>query len=86
MSLIYHRPKKYTMFYVSCLKRAIGKQIIPIEEFPPLDEEEQLVLVLGGRLLEVQEMKLRNRSMKEYLIKWKNLPIWDATWEGEQMI
>jgi hypothetical protein len=25
-------------------------------------------------------------SIKEYLIKWKNLPIEDATWEGEQIL
>jgi hypothetical protein len=67
------------------LKRAIGKHIIPNEEFPPLDEEGQLVLV-PGEILEFWEKKLRKRSIKENLFKWKNLPIEDATWEGEQMI
>jgi hypothetical protein len=70
---------------VSCLKRAIGKHIIPIEELPPLDEEGQLILV-PEEILEVWEKRLRKRSIKEYLVKWKNLPIEDATWEGEQVL
>jgi hypothetical protein len=31
--------KIHNVFHVSCLKRAIGKYITPIEEFPPMDEE-----------------------------------------------
>jgi hypothetical protein len=77
--------KIHNVFHVSCLKRAIGKHIIPIEELPPLDEEGKLVLV-PEEILEVREKKLRKRSIKEYLVKWKNLPIEDVTWEGEQII
>jgi hypothetical protein len=44
-----------------------------------------LVLILE-EILEVREKKLRKRSIKEYLVKWKNLPMEDATWEGEQLI
>jgi hypothetical protein len=50
------------------LKRAIGKHIIPIEEFPPLDEEGQLVLI-PKEILKVREKKLRKRSIREYLVK-----------------
>ena len=67
------------------MKRDIGKHITLIEEFPPMDKEGKLVLILE-EILEVREKKLRKRSIKEYLVKWKNLPIEDATWEGEQMI
>jgi hypothetical protein len=77
--------KIHNVFHVSCLKRAIGKHIITIEEFPPLDEEGQLVLVLE-EILEVREKKLRKIKIKEYFVKWKNIPIEDATWEGEHMI
>ena len=30
--------------------------------------------------------QLRNRSISEYLIKWKNLPTEDSTWEDENFI
>ena len=44
-----------------------------------------MVLILE-EILEVREKKLRKRSIKEYLVKWKNLPIEDATWENEQVV
>jgi hypothetical protein len=44
-----------------------------------------LVLV-PEEILEVREKKLRRRSIREYLIKWKGFPIEDATWENEQVI
>ena len=34
----------------------------------------------------MQERKLRNRVILEYLVKWKELPMEDATWEGEQVL
>jgi hypothetical protein len=77
--------KIHNVFHVSCLKRAIGQHIIPIEELPPLDEEGQLILI-PEEVLEVQERKLRKRSIKEYLVKWKNLPIENVTWENEQVL
>jgi hypothetical protein len=36
--------------------------------------------------LEVREKRLRNRSIKEYLIRWKDLSIEDATWEKEHVV
>jgi hypothetical protein len=68
----------HNVFHMSCLKRAIGQHITPLEVLPPLDEEGQLVLVLE-EILEVREKKLRRRSIREYLIKWKIFPIEDAT-------
>jgi hypothetical protein len=70
--------KIHNVFHVSCLKRVIGKHIFPIEELPPLDEEGQLILI-PEEILEVREKRLRKRSIKEYLFRWKNLPIEDAT-------
>jgi hypothetical protein len=60
----------------------VGQHVVISTELPPLDEERQLILILK-EVLETRERKLRNMSIKEYLIKWKNLPIEDATWEGE---
>jgi hypothetical protein len=43
------------------------------------------VLILE-EILELREKRLQKRSIKEYLIRWKDLPIEDATWENEQMV
>jgi hypothetical protein len=66
--------KIHNVFYVSCLKRAIGKYITLIEELPPLDEEGQLILI-PEEVLEVREKRLRKINIMEYLIKWKDFPI-----------
>ena len=42
--------------------------------------------MIPEEILEVRDKKLRKISIEKYLLKWKNLPIEDATWEGEQMI
>jgi hypothetical protein len=63
----------------------VGQHVVISTELPPLDEKGQLILILE-KVLDTKERKLRNRSIKEYLIKWKNLPIEDATWEGEQIL
>jgi hypothetical protein len=44
------------------------------------------LVLIPEEILEVRERKLRKRSIREYLVKWKNLPVEDATWEGEQLI
>jgi hypothetical protein len=70
---------------VPCLKTAIGQHITLIEILPPMDEEGQLVLI-PEEILEVREKRLRKRSIKEYLIRWKDLPIEDATWENKHVV
>jgi hypothetical protein len=47
---------------------------MPNETLPPMDEEGQLVLI-PEEILEVREKRLRKRSIKEYLIRWKNYPL-----------
>jgi hypothetical protein len=77
--------KIHNVFHVSCLKKALVQQVSLTNELPLLDEEVQLILIPKD-VLEVREKKLRNINIKEYLIKWKNLPIEDASWEGEQVL
>ena len=74
--------KIHNVFHVSCLKKAVGQQIVASEELPPLDDEGHLVLV-PEKVLMAKERKLRNITIKEYLIQWKELLSEDATWEGE---
>jgi hypothetical protein len=71
--------KIHNMFHISCLKRAVGQQVSIPEELPPLDEEGQLELMLE-EVLERRERRLRSRVIRECLVRWRGLPVEDATW------
>ena len=59
---------------------------IPIQTIlPELDEEGKTILEPEA-VTEIRTRQLRNRSISEYLIKWKNLPTEDSTWEDENFI
>jgi hypothetical protein len=73
------------VFHVSCLKKELGQHITTSAELPSLDEEGQLVLV-PEEVLEVRERKLWNRVIRKYLVRWRELPAEDATWESEQIL
>jgi hypothetical protein len=73
------------VFHVSCLKILVGQFINTSEELPSLDEEGQLELV-SKEVLEFREKKLRSRVIRECLIRWRGLPVEDATWESEQVL
>jgi hypothetical protein len=73
----------YFMFFSS--RRKWDNILSFIQSFPPLDEEGQLILI-PEEVLETREHKLRNMSIKEYLIKWKNICIEEPTWEGEEIL
>jgi hypothetical protein len=77
--------KIHNVFHVSCLKKAVGQFTNTSEELPPLDEEGQLELV-PEEVLEFRERKLRSRVIRECLIRWRGLPLEDATWESEQVL
>ena len=77
--------KIHNVFHVSFLKKVVGQHVATSSELPPLDEEGQLVLV-PKEILQERERKLRSMDIREFLVKWKDLPIEDATWEGEQVL
>ena len=37
-------------------------------------------------VLEFRERKFRSRVIREGLIRWRGLPVEDATWESEQVL
>ena len=47
-----------------------------------LDDEGKMVLQ-PKCVLEIKTTTLRSRSVKEYLMKWANLPNDEAAWENE---
>jgi hypothetical protein len=63
----------------------VGQFISTSEELPPLDEEGKLELV-PEEVLEFREQKLRSKVIRECLIRWRGLPVEDATWESEQVL
>ena len=75
----------HNVFYVSCLKKALGHQIVPFIVLTPLDDEGKLVLVPEA-IIEFRERNWRRRTIREYLVKWKDLPVEDATWESEEIL
>jgi hypothetical protein len=77
--------KIHIIFHVSCLKKVVGQQINILEELPPLDEEAQLELV-PKEVLEQREHRLRSRVIRECFVRWRGLPMEDATWEGEHIL
>lgn len=76
---------KIYVFHVSCLKKALGQHIVSSPELPPLDEEGNLVLVLDS-IVVMCERRSRNRVIRENLVRWSDLLVEDATWEGEQIL
>ena len=77
--------KVHNIFYVSCLKKALGHHIVPSTMLPPLDDEGKLVLV-PNLVTDFRERNLRQCAIREYLVKWKDLPVEDVTWENEGIL
>ncbi|MCO5563659.1 hypothetical protein L7F22_017306 [Adiantum nelumboides] len=75
--------KVHDVFHVNLLKPYVPN---PDQN---LDAKQIVVLAQGvlelqpNYILETRERKLRNRSIIEHLVKWKDFPEEDATWEDE---
>ena len=77
--------KVHNVFHVSRLKKALGHNVVPSVVLPPLDDEGKIILVPEA-ILDTRERVLHRRTIREYLVKWRNLPVEDATWENEQIL
>ena len=75
----------HPLFHVSCLNKVIGENLPVQTIFPELGEEGKIILEPKA-VTETRTRQLWNRSVLEYLIKWKNLPTEDSTWEDENFI
>ena len=75
----------HPVFHVSCLKKVIDDKLPVQTILLELDEEGKIILE-PEEITEIRTRQLQNRSILEYLIKWKNLPIEDSTWEDESFI
>eukprot|EP00253_Pinus_taeda_P035933 PITA_35933 len=75
----------HNIFHVSSLIKALGQQVTTTTELPPMDDEGHLVLEPED-ILDTHERHLRNRVIKDFLIRWRNLADEDATWEAEEIL
>ena len=66
----------------SCLNKVIGKNISVSNTSFPLDNEGQLIPI-SNEILKTRERRLWSRTIKEYLVPWKDFPSKEATWEDE---
>ena len=62
----------HNVFHVSCMKKAIRQNITITTDLPPLNEEGKLILE-PAEILEVRERVIQNRTVREYLVHWRNL-------------
>ena len=75
----------HLVFNVSCLKKVIGNKLPAQTILLELDEEGKIILEPEA-VIETRTRQLQNRSISEYLIKWKNLSAEDSTWEDKNFI
>ena len=58
-------------------------QNIPIQTILLELEEERKIMLEPAAVTETRTRQIWNHSISEYLIKWKNLPAKDSTWEDK---
>ena len=75
----------HPVLHVSCFKKVIVDKLSVQTMLPELDEEGKIILD-PEEIIEIRTRQLQNRSISEYLIKWKNLPRKDSTWEDASFI
>ena len=67
------------------LNKVIGDKLPVWTVFPGIDEEDKIIFE-PEVVKETRNWKVQNQLISEYLIKWKNLPAEDSTWEDENFI
>ena len=72
--------KLHLVFHVSCLKKVIGTRCQIQTNLPELAEEGSIWLQ-PEVVLDQCERRLRQRTIKEVLVQWKDMTLADATWE-----
>ncbi|KAF5471099.1 hypothetical protein F2P56_011566 [Juglans regia] len=72
--------KIHPVVHVSCLKKKLDQNVIPLPTLPPLDSQGKVQpepeLILQRRM-----KKIRNHAVTEVLVKWLGASIEDSTWE-----
>lgn len=72
-------------FHVSLLRKHIGNNAQVHPELPPLTDDGEVVLEPEA-ILETRWIKRGKTFAEEQLVKWKRLPLEEATWESAEWI
>ena len=75
--------KVHDVFHVSLLKPYIPKQDHVLDDEQAVLPAQGILELRPERILDTKERILRNRTLRDHLIQWKDYPIEDATWEEE---
>ena len=68
----------HPVFHVSCLKKQLGQDVLPIPILPVVND----VGVLNLELVAIfRELNLHSRVITELLVQWQGGSTEDATWE-----
>ena len=70
----------HPVFHVSCLKKQLGQDVLPIPILPTVNDVGVLNLELVA-ILDSRELNLHSRVIIEFLVQWQGGAIEDTTWE-----
>lgn len=75
----------HPVFHASLLKKNLGETIATSTELPPMAEDSDLIMEAEANIGHPLDKK-GSKFVEESLIKWKRLPLDDATWENTQEV
>lgn len=73
----------HPIFHVSLLKKHVGKTTMASNELPPIADDGEIIMEPEA-ILDTRWVKKSSNFVEEILVKWKRLPVEDATWENAQ--
>ena len=73
----------HNVFHVSCLK-TMSRKHQTVQTILPMLDDEGMIIWEPGEIIATKERRIRSRTLKEYLIRWKKFPNENASWEREQ--
>ena len=78
--------KVHNVFHVSLLKKYVLDNCQILGDEQPLVSKDGTLHITPERVLQTREHVLRNRTQREYLIKWTCYPKEDASWERDDQL
>ncbi|MCO5590471.1 hypothetical protein L7F22_044441 [Adiantum nelumboides] len=75
--------KVHDVFHISLLKPYIPNPNHVLDNEQIVMQKQGVLELQPDCILETREMTLRNRTIRVHLVKWKDYPTEDATWEDE---